>query len=436
MLLLAAASMVASQNQTPDLVSFVGKIPQCGLSCITEQVPLSACGNLLNATCICTDGNLRKATENCVAERCTNVLEAIEVARVEAEACQRPVRSRKPALLAPLALEISAWFSVWLRLYSRYTIIHHFEADDWIMLACVIIYTPFLVLGQLIGMECFGVDIWTVDTDSLTQCLKIFQCSPIDYNWLGWKGTYGAHRCLNVNTLVYTAAGFSIAQDIMILVMPLPLALGLNMSWRNKIGVMIMFSLGIFILITSCIRLQYIVHFARSKNPTWDYTDTLIWTGLEVSVSLLVTSLPAVRGLLNRMIPNIFGTMASRYGFSFGTKKQDSGNSSALRSGKYSGAKYSNSATGPSNRIAVPEARFKLFKLSGRGQENESELELGDKLKGDVHTEIGASPSSWREGPVDEERHSSMESGIHVHTTTTVDSNPGHGRYGRATSRE
>ncbi|KAM0602730.1 hypothetical protein ACHAP1_007343 [Verticillium nonalfalfae] len=378
-----------------------------------------------------------------------------QVARVEAEACQRPDRSRKPDLLVPLIIEIPAWFSVWLRLYSRYRTVHRFEADDWIMLVCVLFYIDesFYVIclslaklsilcfflrifpNRVFRIITYSVMIFIGMSTTVFVFLQIFQCSPIEYNWLGWKGTFGSFRCLNVNTLVYTAAGFSIAQDVIILVLPLPLLFGLNMSWRSKMGIMVMFSLGIFILITSCIRLQYIVHFARSTNPTWDYTDTLIWTGLEVSVSMLVTSLPAIRMLVNRVIPDVLGTITSKYGFSFNSKKQVSGDSTDLRSGKYSDATYSNSVSGPSSRLAVPESRFKLFRVGGKGQVNESELELGDKLQGDVQTEIGATPSSWRDDVADQDRHSSMESGIHVHTTTTVDSESGYVPRGRRPSQ-
>ncbi|KAL9945136.1 hypothetical protein ACHAQF_004689 [Verticillium nonalfalfae] len=52
-------------------------------------------------------------------------------------------RSRKPDLLVPLIIEIPAWFSVWLRLYSRYRTVHRFEADDWIMLVCVVCQREF-----------------------------------------------------------------------------------------------------------------------------------------------------------------------------------------------------------------------------------------------------------------------------------------------------
>ncbi|KAL2759588.1 hypothetical protein ACRALDRAFT_1060380 [Sodiomyces alcalophilus JCM 7366] len=142
--------------------------------------------------------------------------------------------------------------------------------------------------------------------------MQIFQCTPIEYNWLGWKGQFGPHRCLNVNMLVNVAAGFSIAQDVVILALPLPLLYGLNMSWRSKVGVIIMFSLGIFITITSCIRLQYLITFAESTNPTWDYADTLIWSGLEVSVSVIVTSLPTLRMFFKRVLPGMFGSLASR----------------------------------------------------------------------------------------------------------------------------
>lgn len=62
----------------------------------------------------------------------------IEVARIEARFCRRPYRSRKPDLLAPLAVEIPALVCVWLRLYARWTTSHKLEADDWVILICAV----------------------------------------------------------------------------------------------------------------------------------------------------------------------------------------------------------------------------------------------------------------------------------------------------------
>ncbi|KAK0741849.1 hypothetical protein B0T21DRAFT_306114 [Apiosordaria backusii] len=238
-----------------------------------------------------------------------------------------------------------------------------FEVDDWVMVIVVGLYIAFEAIGCTAATTAFGVDIWTVDANVLGTSLKlfymgetfylailaltkisilcfylrifpnptfrivtfvvmtwvslsgvifvfcqIFQCVPIPYIWEGWrKGEFGPFTCLDINTLGYTTAAFSIAQDIVILVMPLPLLIKLNVSLRSKIGIIVMFSLGIFVLITSCVRLWALYNFGDSVNPTWDYTNALIWTGLEVGVSIIVTSLPAIRVLLSRRGGGLLG---------------------------------------------------------------------------------------------------------------------------------
>ncbi|KAK0626376.1 hypothetical protein B0T14DRAFT_387386, partial [Immersiella caudata] len=139
--------------------------------------------------------------------------------------------------------------------------------------------------------------------------LQLFQCVPVQFIWEGWKkGDFGSYQCLDVNALAFTTATFGIAQDIVILVLPLPLLAKLDVSRRSKLGIMLMFSLGIFVFITSCVRLWTIFSFGDSVNPTWDYTNVLIWTGLEVAVSIIVTSLPAIRVLLSHCFPDTFGS--------------------------------------------------------------------------------------------------------------------------------
>ncbi|KAJ9138643.1 CFEM domain-containing protein [Pleurostoma richardsiae] len=281
-----------------------------------------------------------------------------------------PRRSRRPGLLAPLAIEVPACVAVLLRLSSKQFTSLSWDLDDWIMSVVAALFFVFLAIGQYAGMLCFGVDIWTVNLDTLTQGLKlfyvaesfylaililtkiailffylrifpnrrfrkityavmvwvglsglillsmqIFQCNPVAGAWESWQGfAAGAAvpRCLDINALAYTAAAFSIAQDIVILLLPVPLLLGINASWRVRCGVLLMFSLGIFVLVTSCVRLRSLVRIARSTNPSWDYTDSLIWSGLEVAVSIIVNSLPAIRVLFARLMPTVFGSKIGR----------------------------------------------------------------------------------------------------------------------------
>ncbi|KAK1999963.1 CFEM domain-containing protein [Colletotrichum falcatum] len=405
-------------------------------------------------------------------------MDAIDVARLEAEACKRPVRNRKVEILAPIVIQVIGLLMVPLRLYARWTTVHRIETDDWIVAFCALVFIVFVVFGQLAGLVAFGEDIWMVKPEKLTFGLKIFfideslyltclgltkisvlffylrifpntrfryatyatmsyiglsttillfmqifQCIPFSYNWDGWKGDFGPHHCLNINVLAFVAGGLSISHDVIILFLPIPLLWHLNMGLRSKVGIFIMFSLGIFILITSCVRLRYITLFTRSLNPTWDFTDPLIWSGVEVSVSMIVVCLPTMRILLKRAMPKLFTTVAS-LGISAPKKASNTSSRLGQRVKSVSGGGGGQRSNGPFDHKAaaaaarVEERRNRLFpprpaSLGPTESELELELELGDKAQGEVRTQIrfGDVESSQRRG--------SVESGIHVRTTTT-----------------
>lgn len=68
----------------------------------------------------------------------------------------------------------------------------------------------------------------------------IFQCVPVEHFW----DPAAAGHCLNTPALVYLGAGFSIAEDIIIMFLPVSELKGLNMTVRKRIGLVLMFVLG------------------------------------------------------------------------------------------------------------------------------------------------------------------------------------------------
>jgi hypothetical protein len=216
--------------------------------------------------------------------------------------------------------------------------------------------------------------------------MQIFQCTPVSYNWEGWKGGFASHKCVEINTLVLTAAGFSIGLDSIILILPLPLLFGLRMSWKSKAAILVMFSLGIFVLITACVRLRYIILYKQSLNPTWDHTDVLIWSGIEVAVSMIVTSLPAIRILLRDRVISSFRSKFSKGGLS--------GNSGSRTQNEFTGNSKQSSTTGtkdhefhrmpepPGTPAGKAGSKFSVFTITRKGGNNESEetLELGNRI--------------------------------------------------------
>ncbi|KAF7514988.1 hypothetical protein G7054_g14831 [Neopestalotiopsis clavispora] len=348
----------------------------------------------------------------------------------------------------------------------------HYAVDDYLMFVVLTLYLPFTVVGQYARLTAFGVDIWTESTSTVTTALKlffidesfylallalcklvmlcfflrifpnrwfritvyvaigfvasagvvlvflqIFQCVPLDFNWEGWKGTFGSHKCLNVNALTYTAASISIFQDVCLLLLPLPLTLTLHTSRRNKLNIVVMFSLGFFILLTSCIRLRYIVLFARTVNPTWDYTDTLIWTALEVNVSIVVISLPAIRVYLSKYLPKVFG---STVGSGAASHPRSHGGSSSTAKRRL----HNSSRQISSNKFSSVFTTTTKRRGTGDGDsDTESQLELGDRGHGMMDTEIAADHGSHHAEDSD-----GSHGGINVCRTTVWTREPGEKR--------
>ncbi|KAF5009892.1 hypothetical protein FDECE_3919 [Fusarium decemcellulare] len=146
----------------------------------------------------------------------------------------------------------------------------------------------------------------------------IFQCAPVDYYWTQYLGGYSG-KCVDINALGWVNASTGVAVDIWMIAMPLSQVIHLRLHWKKKVGVIIMFLLGTFVTVVSILRLQSLLHFANSNNPTWDQWFVAFWSVIEVNVGMICTCLPTLRLILVRLFPNIFGAADSaKYGQEIG----------------------------------------------------------------------------------------------------------------------
>lgn len=73
--------------------------------------------------------------------------------------------------------------------------------------------------------------------------IAIFPCQPISYYWNRFDGA-SQGRCVDINALVWANAGISIVLDVWMLALPLYEVFRLQMSWRKRLGVTLMFFVG------------------------------------------------------------------------------------------------------------------------------------------------------------------------------------------------
>ncbi|KAF3067245.1 hypothetical protein GL218_08465 [Daldinia childiae] len=134
----------------------------------------------------------------------------------------------------------------------------------------------------------------------------IFQCTPITKAFdKSIKGT-----CIDNGKFWYANSGFSIATDIIILTLPMTLVYALQIPRVQKAALMIVFALGVFVVITSCLRVTTIDMQARTPDPTYDIASTM-WTIIEMNVALVCACLPQIRPLIIKWFPKLMPTYYS-----------------------------------------------------------------------------------------------------------------------------
>ncbi|KAL1960393.1 hypothetical protein VTO42DRAFT_7692 [Malbranchea cinnamomea] len=273
--------------------------------------------------------------------------------------------TRQPELLGvQISMTALAVLLVGLRLYTRKVIKGGFGPDDWTILAATVlavIMTICSCLGVLGGM---GLHQWDIppDTDTraagrisfVTQILymptlqltkvsillfflslrpggryskviygvmaiciglcisvtfaDLFQCKPLGKAWYG--DTPG--KCIDQLLFFRSTAIINIVLDFVLLFLPMPLLWRVQRPLRQRIALVLIFCVGIFVCAASIVRLTFWYkpnQLRSSPDPSWNRVDMSNWSCIEYCVGIICASLPHLKALIVRIIPSFFGTV-------------------------------------------------------------------------------------------------------------------------------
>ncbi|KAH7123622.1 hypothetical protein B0J11DRAFT_529483 [Dendryphion nanum] len=333
----------------------IADIPSCGITCILLNVPKSPC-KLDDYACICNDLELGQRMGACVVANCT-MADNLETARVNKQLCNLSDESKTNTVRTyTITVYVIAIFVVSLRVASRLLSGRLAWNDAPIVAAVVLAAVP---IGTVLAMASlgFGEHVWNLEDDRLLPILRyfyiawstyvvilcliktslvlfyleifvtrpfkimgwvvfgyiiinsliiflltVFACSPVESFW-NRDLNIGHVQCMDIQMLGYANSISAIVQDVILLVLPLFFIKNLQMKRYNKIAVGLMFSIGSFGCITTIVRLQTLLMFKVTFDPTWDYVPIVIWTELEITACFLCVCLPSIRVLIMRLIP-------------------------------------------------------------------------------------------------------------------------------------
>ncbi|EOA91722.1 uncharacterized protein SETTUDRAFT_80947, partial [Exserohilum turcica Et28A] len=312
-----------------------------------------------NTTCICLDAPLMTSISNCVLASCT-LKQALVARNNTATMCGEPVRDN--TRITPIISGVSGGAAILAILARCYAVGKSFAVDDLFAVISLILALPMGIVEFFMSVDGFGKDVWTLAPDKINSvvrltwitevfyfaavattkmsfllfCLRIFprkqfrraahillvvcvvfcivftfvtifNCIPVSYIWTNWDREHKG-KCINFNAFTWSHAAINIFLDSIILGIPIPELLNLSMSSQKKIYIIMMFSIGALTTVVSIIRLQTLVKFAKSPNPTYDYVATAYWSVLEAFLGIFCVCMPALRRFLAILVPSCFGS--------------------------------------------------------------------------------------------------------------------------------
>ncbi|KAF1941328.1 hypothetical protein EJ02DRAFT_206185 [Clathrospora elynae] len=160
--------------------------------------------------------------------------------------------------------------------YRRVFTTKRFQIMCWIIMAVVIAYTVWTVLGS------------------------IFACVPVRAFWTKEKAS-----CLNQYAMWFTNASINIATDFAIIILPIPVIRNLSLGKRQKIGLIAIFAVGGLVCIVSILRLQSLIAISNSLDPTYDNPPAATMSSVEINVGIICSCLPLLRPLFSRWLPSV-----------------------------------------------------------------------------------------------------------------------------------
>lgn len=133
--------------------------------------------------------------------------------------------------------------------------------------------------------------------------LTIFQCTPVKKSWE--KQIPGT--CIQLQTFFFANAAFNVITDILVMVLPIPVISKLQITRKQRIGLGLIFCVGILATATSIVRMTTLQTGSKSTDITWTTTDSTIWSGIEINVAIVCACLPILRAPLQAIFPRLFG---------------------------------------------------------------------------------------------------------------------------------
>ncbi|EEQ32309.1 uncharacterized protein MCYG_05128 [Microsporum canis CBS 113480] len=321
---IALASPLAASHLAPREEVF----PRCAADCKNQVLAgsLTQCSKD-DLTCLCADKVFQGEVAKCTTAHCTSS-EALTAQYLSSRACNIPIKPRYAEVdagtLVPF-LAATVFFSI--RMATK--IMHlggNWGLDDYTIMVAYVFYAYVLAYKALISLAKISVGLFLLRIFQSTTfryatyviigintaiaitwiLVDAFHCVPIHLSWTAWK-MEETGRCINFMTATYINGFVNITVDAIMVSMPVYEVVKLKLSHRKKVGVALMFGMGLLVTTIGIVRVIVLFQHDPSKNPTYEMAPLNYWSMIECQIAVVCACLPATRALLIHYAPELLG---------------------------------------------------------------------------------------------------------------------------------
>ncbi|MCJ1475922.1 hypothetical protein MMC13_004586 [Lambiella insularis] len=158
----------------------------------------------------------------------------------------------------------------------------------------------------------FGIAFYFV-SNIIDIPLYAVYCAPAPGN--PWASMDTLEKCAQLEWISLFYGGINIASDLYIIILPMPMIWGLQMSLERKLGIMAIFTSGLFVLIASIVSMVYRYKLVNDGDTNWTEGSFVCAVVAELCVAIITSCMPALATITNHHFPNAHFILSIRTSF-------------------------------------------------------------------------------------------------------------------------
>ncbi|KAJ4263056.1 hypothetical protein NW762_006669 [Fusarium torreyae] len=251
-----------------------------------------------------------------------------------------------------------------------------------------------LVYRRLAPQKWFHVMVWftgfvVVGSSIAITFVTIFPCKPVR---AGWDITITEFKCIDRPAVYKATAVLGAITDAMVLAIPIPVVIPLQISKRQKIGLICFFCIGGVTVFTSIMRLIALIRTMSTKDQSWGGGPVLLWIFAEANLSIICATLTTVKPFIKHISPRILGTsnLGSKSGLQFSNPSAPPTIGGIPTGGKVRHDHYERFDDGPMyplQTVTKAEASRAIDGRHGRSKSNGLTRQISGNSQGDSGSE-------------------------------------------------